>query len=121
MTDQEIRVIALDPAIWIRGEGSVGSYLLHPENGRMCCVGIACVSYGVPPKEFLGEGELNGLYESVLPAPLNFVRLTGGDLELYDINDAPGRVDADRVAALNDILARHEASFRFTLLAERET
>lgn len=36
---------------WLRGKGCKNSYLLHPTNGSMCCLGFFCNQLGVPKED----------------------------------------------------------------------
>ena len=38
----------IDVDKWLRGKGSINSYLLRPEDGRQCCIGLYLTACGIP-------------------------------------------------------------------------
>jgi len=41
--------LEIDRTKWLRGEGSDASRLLRPSDGKMCCLGFACLAAGYAP------------------------------------------------------------------------
>lgn len=39
--------ITVDRSTWLRGEGTLKSYLLRSDDGKMCCLGSFCLQMGV--------------------------------------------------------------------------
>lgn len=47
--------LTIDRSIWLRGEGNLRSFLLRPDDGKMCCVGIYCHAVlGIPKEKLKG-------------------------------------------------------------------
>lgn len=47
-------ILTIDRTKWLRGEGGKSSALLRESDGRMCCLGFSCISYGVSENNILG-------------------------------------------------------------------
>jgi len=117
----ELRTIELDPATWLRGEGSGPSYLYRGSDGKSCCLGVACIAFGRTTRSLDGHAEVGDV--KPLPRPLVPLRrlVEGTELAntLYMINDRVDKTnDADRVVELNQELGRIGMSFRFALKDE---
>jgi hypothetical protein len=50
--------VVIDRERWLRGEGSTQSFLLRPEDGRMCCIGFACLAADLKPEDIMGRKTL---------------------------------------------------------------
>lgn len=56
---------------WLRGEGSTKSYLLRPEDNKMCCLGQVSYQFGVPLSSLKGIKQVNNLCTP--PSALGFL------------------------------------------------
>lgn len=50
--------LTIDRTRWIRGEGSYNSYLLRPQDGKMCCIGFLAKAHGIPDRDILDKHAL---------------------------------------------------------------
>jgi hypothetical protein len=131
--DKELRIIELDPDVWLRG-GDVGGVLLRQIDGRrrQCCIGVACTAFGVADEVIDTVGCVVDLEVTALPGPLmqlaeivdesgdwvsDYERIKDDGLTaVYRLNDAAEITDDDeRIARINAELAEADASFRFAL------
>lgn len=100
--------------VWLRGDQK--SYLLRPEDGKRCCVGIMLQQCGAPDNSMRGVAVVDDLNRETLDGatwlPPFLVRLVddededGGEFEvvresalaedLYCINDNPNTSDEDK-------------------------
>ncbi len=63
----------IDRATWLHGEGSLGSYLLRPSDGKMCCLGFLAKASGVSQTDLTHQKMLDYLSyynRTLLPAEL---------------------------------------------------
>lgn len=119
----DVRVIELDPVVWMRGQEE--GLLLSPFGSRrhQCCIGIACTAFGVPDDDIFNIGTLSAS-NGELPTPLaelNAARNGNGARlisDIYCINDDEDLGDDERVESINERLEKANASFRFSLKAE---
>lgn len=56
-----MKKLTIDRKIWLRGEGSVRSKLLRPEDQKRCCIGIYLESCSVPKETLLNKGTYYGI------------------------------------------------------------
>lgn len=127
----ELRVIELDPEIWMRG-GLIGSLLqIDNKKRRQCCIGIACTTFGISDDVIGGQGCVQELdMEAVREVPefeslVVFIseyededgeaRMRDRLDDVYNINDSDDISDDDRVSQTNEELSKLGASFRFVL------
>ena len=65
---KKLTKLVIDRRRWLRGGSpSASSYLLHPINGKMCCLGFAAVQVGAQPKHIRGEAnpyDVPGTFEA---------------------------------------------------------
>lgn len=116
----EITSIKLPDSEWLRGQGSVDSYLIRTADYKKCCVGIAGLHFGVEAKylEDIQTPEQTGIDD--LPAQLQF--LIGDDrfdsvvaCTLMEINDDKSILtDDERVARLNEQTEEFGIKFVFS-------
>ncbi len=62
----------IDRKTWLRGEGSLCSFLLRAEDGKQCCLGFYLKSCGVPSDEILGFRSpicISGISDNFLSMP----------------------------------------------------
>lgn len=57
MSEQKTVDVVVDRKTWLRGEGSYSSFLLRPNDGKMCCLGFACKALGLRDHEIELVGE----------------------------------------------------------------
>jgi hypothetical protein len=50
-----VKRVVVDRATWLHGEGSMASKLQRRGDNKRCCVGFACIAYGVPEDQLLGH------------------------------------------------------------------
>lgn len=130
-----VRVIELDPSVWMRGQEG---QLLRDLDGhrQQCCIGVACTALGVDDSMISGIGSLSDVELSAVPEEFQALAVfesyeeedtaTEGDLyisddrlgAIYEFNDAADIADSDRVQKINTELERLGASLRFALKAE---
>ena len=113
--------VTVERSKWGRGSGSEGSYLLHPINGMMCCVGFACLAAGLSLEEITGTDTVTNLLTTGrvngIPEPLR--KLVAGRTNsniataLYQTNDAWSS-EATREANLTTLGL--EAGIKFTFV-----
>jgi hypothetical protein len=113
-----MKIVELDPKTWLRGERSNVSYLLRPWDDKMCCLGQACLTFGLSESDIYERMVLHELHTQC-PDELAeaFMERDGDRNSLYSINDNETRFsrDEDRVEALNNRLELIGAKFRFSL------
>jgi hypothetical protein len=51
----------VDRTRWLRGEGSERSSLFRPEDGKMCCLGFACLAAGHTEEDIADVSSPNGI------------------------------------------------------------
>lgn len=96
--------VTIDRSRWLRGEGPARSFLLREEDGKMCCLGFACIAAGCAPEELAGEktpGELGN--RNGLPGYFGMRPVYGDAMEL---NDSIVMAEDVREASLTKLLSR---------------
>lgn len=95
----DLTPVTIPRSKWLRGEGSMDSFLLRGRDGKMCCVGFMCLARGVPVDVLVGEKTVRELGDWMCGDE-------GSDVlfhPLYSINDVEeGRSLA--AAAIDEIL-----------------
>ena len=102
--------LIIDRSRWLRGEGVKESFLLRPRDGRMCCLGQACVQAGLRPGEIANVKDTiefgYGPHDRLVPvAPW---LLPGGKLRLGQVmalNDSVDYSAEEREAKLTELFA----------------
>ena len=51
--------VVIDRTKWARGNGLGNGLLLNVENGKMCCLGFACISADIPEGFIMGRGDID--------------------------------------------------------------
>jgi hypothetical protein len=57
--------ITIKRSEWLRGEGAATSKLLREADQKMCCVGFACLAYGINREEILGCSGVSNVNRAV--------------------------------------------------------
>lgn len=102
---------------WLRGESSTHSYLLRPEDGKQCCVGIFLTACGTPAEDLLSQK----VAERTMRAPewLTDRNAFGTEMpkkdvdHLYTLNDSPKLPEDVREAEIAAIFARNGVTVSF--------
>lgn len=113
--------VTIDRNLWLRGEGDRGSCLLAPD-GRMCCLGFACLAAGETKEAIHGLPDLEtlaGCLDDISPALHLLVRdepaaLVNSELgiDLMKTNDDPSLSPAARESEI--VRLGLEAGINFT-------
>lgn len=102
--------VIIDRTKWLRGEGNDKSRLLRPSDGKMCCIGFACLAAGIPKSAIEDRAEVGLLFGNPsMPIPeslkLLYSRRPSGLGEesgvchnLYEVNDLKDYNDESREA-----------------------
>lgn len=122
----KIKTILLKDSEWLRGKED--SALLR-EDGRRCCIGIACSLFGVGDSNLAVPG-IGDLPRGLIPKELLFLMDYSKENtriskehemtpKLYLANDEmpKNKSDEDRVAELNALLQEYDAPIRFKFVA----
>lgn len=92
MATKELLPFVIKRSIWLRGEGNHRSYLLRPQDGKMCCLGqFAEHVCGLHPDDLRGHTSFGDLDK---PTPIAARRLVSSGRKNSDI--------AIRMMRLND-------------------
>jgi hypothetical protein len=110
--------LIIDRNTWLRGVGAANSYLLRPEDGKKCCIGILCSALGVSDNEMFNmRGSQRLINSELLPAWLNPPDTYGyvvGDLfDAYNTNDDIELTEDEREQHVAEIFARHDIEVEF--------
>ena len=121
--------LTISRSIWLRG--TEDSYLLHPENGQRCCVGIYLEALGMPDDTLRSQASAAALTQQrevnnrtvtdLTPLPKSarwLVTQHGSHTEaasdLYETNDYPGSDESDREAEIARLFAQQGIAVEFT-------
>lgn len=91
---------------WLRGEGSMHSYLLRGGDGKMCCLGYACQTLGYTRDDMLGKKVPWDLSDPPL-----LLKDTSEVRALMPTNDDPNSNEEYRESHLIEL--GHECSIEF--------
>ena len=96
---------------WLRGEGD--SYLKREKDGKMCCLGFACLAAGLKPKEILGIESPATVCENLEDSVIQSLVLSKNPTEnttlcykMMCTNDSLNIDDVDREANLTKLFKR---------------
>lgn len=115
---QELIVFDVSKKWWHRGDGPSQSRLLNGNDGSMCCIGQACLQWGVDPIDMLDMHTVSQI-PTEWPTSVNLVinEFPCFPGSLYEINDEPDDLtDEERIDRLNNELEYNHSSFRFRLV-----
>ena len=106
MEKEKLHVV-VDRSRWLRGEGSMKSFLFRPTDGKMCCLGFACLANGDNESVISGARSPSAWWieSQALPG----IKTNWGwnaYVEAMSINDAQDLRDAKREEMLTETLAR---------------
>jgi len=103
---------------WLRGEGAGQSYLLRPDDKKMCCLGFYLRSCGVSAKEISGKGSPTEIKQLPKQAEWLSVELVEDPLRTSDScgllmthNDNIG--GKNKEAAIKELFASHKVDVTF--------
>lgn len=105
----------IDRTKWLRGEGSMRSFLLRADDGKMCCLGQVGEQCGLSSADMLSIQTPWALESAALaryPEWLN--RPVSGDrVAAMTVNDNEKLSDAEREAKLTALFAKHGDELEF--------
>lgn len=106
---------------WLRGERD--SYLLHPENGKMCCVGFLCESLEITKGDMLDRVHLSevmgpreevaGFFQEEYYGASRYIPETGLAERIYGTNDNSFLTDLQREAMLTELFEQAGIEIKF--------
>lgn len=122
--------LVIDRTKWLRGEGSMNSFLLRDGDEKQCCIGFLCEALGVPREKLKDEKGSQVLLDVNLPDWLQTktskAQEQTSDLFIaYAVNDYNGEdsevdetpivvtSEEDREARIAEIFARHDVQVEF--------
>ena len=122
-----MRKLVIDRTIWYRGQSSIGSRLLIPQDGddpgKRCCLGIYGKEIGVPDDLLEDQTCFGnfGRYEDIpeeahwlVTTVAEFGLTNSGDAqELMMINDEETMDEDDRELAITKYFKRHDVEVTF--------
>lgn len=106
--------VVVDRARWLRGEGGDDSKLLRRMDGKMCCMGFACIAAGAEPEDIKGLTTVGQVDPFALDWSGANCRGMNGLDDLYSLNDSYGLSDDDREQRIVAAGNRVGLQFEFT-------
>lgn len=98
--------VVVDRKTWLRGEGGENSYLKR-DDGKMCCLGFACVQAGLDKDDIAGRYSPADVIERGIRLPagvFSLVSPSGSDSQVCEslmlTNDDKHYLDEEREAKL---------------------
>ena len=107
--------VEIDRQKWLRGEGAKASYLLRPSDGKMCCIGFACLAAGCTPEQISNQQIVQSTLTNLYDTPLDF-RTNTGDVSLeslYVVNDDLDLEPSEREERLKRLGLKRGIEFTF--------
>lgn len=114
--------LIIDRQTWLRGEGWDDSFLLRPEDGKMCCLGFLSDQCGVPLKAISDAQtpvDLSAIHRSLLPEFLFRELEDDRDvhskecMELMQINDNQNLDPKEREDKLTEVFTANGIEVQF--------
>jgi hypothetical protein len=113
----------VDRKTWLRGEGSDDSKLLRESDGKMCCLGFACLQLGNVKKDSLKDVQVpvripGKERDKLLSTPLEFLISADNEscdirLEMMTFNDVKGLSYKQREKQLKKLFAAKNIQIKF--------
>lgn len=107
--------LTIDRSIWLRGEGSIASFLLRQSDNKQCCIGILLEANGVKRDKLMGVSAVkneNNIPCVIPPDNLNWLNEDQVN-EFYSINDSKAYDDTFREQKLTEMFATHGIEVEF--------
>src|SRR4051812_47363760 len=102
---------------WLRGEGVLPSRLLRPSDGKMCCLGQACLTFGLKPQDISGITSPANVRADLAKCDNGEYLLSGGNsslaVSMMLTNDSMEITDAEREAKLMELFAQTPDTIEF--------
>lgn len=116
---KDVKKFVIDRSKWLRGQGSINSYLLDNE-GKMCCLGFYAQECGLRPQDIKNVAEPITVVVSKKKDWNSFLIATDGAVDnspdtwkLMEINDDPKLDDKVREKFIKDRFAEHDIKVKF--------
>lgn len=124
---EKVTEFAIDRARWLRGTGSAGSFLFHPEQKKCCCVGIYIEACGLkmPQMEWMEAAHSSYMRQSIPDQARWLLRIKDGVFQehnpasdaaqiLYEENDTMEiSGEKERERAIRSVFAEQGIRVRF--------
>lgn len=112
----------IDRTTWLRGEGSLKSYLFRKKDSKSCCWGFVCLQSGLTIEEIQYHRGLYGLFTTSKEKLKIFFEPRSEIWErkekdwissCYSINDNQDINDSERESLLIETFAQHDHELTF--------
>lgn len=107
--------LTIDREIWLRGEGSLSSFLLRKRDNKQCCIGILLEANGVEKEKLAGVSAVKSHLDQILiTVPENLSWLKQDQVnEFYSMNDSKAYDDTFREQKLTEMFSTHGIEVEF--------
>lgn len=117
MSKNKLIEVVIDRTKWYRGRGSPDSKLMRMDDGKMCCLGFACLKLGATEDQITGEEYPEGtdiLLRGLTIKEKGKLKNTIFSQQAAHVNDDQGLGDSNREKQLYEMAI--ESGFKFTFI-----